>query len=59
LWKQIIDHKYRVGNPNFFSCPSTGASPFWKGVLLAAKAAKMGYPWKVGDGKEVKFWEDR
>jgi hypothetical protein len=28
LWKQIIDHKYRVDNPNLFYCPTIGASPF-------------------------------
>jgi hypothetical protein len=32
---------------------------FWKGVLWAAKAAKVGYQWKVGDGERVKFWEDQ
>jgi hypothetical protein len=58
LWKQIVDNKYNVDNPNFFSCSSSGASPFWKGVMWAAKAAKMGYQWKVGDGKNIKFWED-
>jgi hypothetical protein len=58
LWKKIVDIKYNIDNPNIFSCNSTGASPFWKVVLWAAKAAKMGYQWKVGDGKKVKFWED-
>jgi hypothetical protein len=28
-------------------------------VLWAAKPAKMGYQWKVGDGRNIKFWEDR
>ena len=58
LWKQIIDHKYNVNNPNIFYCNDTGVSPFWKGVLWAANAAKMGYQWKVGDGRKIKFWED-
>jgi hypothetical protein len=26
--------------------------------MWASKAAKMGYQWKVGNGKKVKFWED-
>jgi hypothetical protein len=56
--EEILDLKYNTDNPNIFSCPSTGASPFWKGVLWAVKAAKMGYQWKVGDGEKVKFWED-
>ena len=58
LWKQIIDHKYVVNNPNIFSCSTQGVSPFWKGVLWAANAAKLGYQWKVGNGRKIKFWED-
>jgi hypothetical protein len=58
IWKQIIDSKYNVSNPNIFACSVSGASPFWKGVLWAAKAAKMGYMWKVGNGRTIKFWED-
>jgi hypothetical protein len=27
-------------------------------VLWAARAAKMGYRWKIGNGRSVKFWED-
>jgi hypothetical protein len=26
--------------------------------MWAAKVAKMGFRWKIGDGKKVKFWED-
>jgi hypothetical protein len=55
LWKQIIDHKYRTDAPNIFSCPVQGLSPFWKGVMWAARAAKMGYQWKVGNGRKIKF----
>jgi hypothetical protein len=43
IWKQIIEHKYRLDDPNIFSCSAIGASPFWKGVLWDAKSAKMGY----------------
>jgi hypothetical protein len=59
LWKQIIDHKYKVNNPNIFACSPVGVSPFWKGVLWAAEAATIGYQWRVGNGRRVKFWEDQ
>uniref|UniRef100_A0ACD6AF76 Uncharacterized protein n=1 Tax=Avena sativa TaxID=4498 RepID=A0ACD6AF76_AVESA len=59
LWKQIIDHKYNVNSPNIFASSSMGVSPFWKGVLWAAQAAKIGYRWKVGNGRKIKFWEDQ
>ena len=35
LWKQIIDHKYEVNDPNLFCCSTTNISPFWRGVLWA------------------------
>lgn len=59
LWREIVDHKYRTDKPNLLCCPELGASPFWKGVLWAAKAAQMGYQWEIGDGRTVRFWEDQ
>ena len=56
--EKIVQFKYRTEHPNLFCCPIQGASPFWKGVLLAAQAAHFGYQWKVGDGKRIRFWED-
>jgi hypothetical protein len=32
---------------------------FWKGFLWAFQAANFGSQWLVGDGRKVKFWEDR
>lgn len=26
--------------------------------MWAAQAAKMGYRWKVGNGRKIRFWED-
>lgn len=59
LWKNIIDLKYNTASPNIFACSDSITSPFWKGVLWASQAAKMGYIWKVGNGASVKFWEDQ
>lgn len=58
LWRHIIDFKHKTQDPNIVSCPDTNSSPFWKGVLWAAKAAKLGFWWKVGCGKQIKLWED-
>lgn len=58
IWKNIIDAKYNTQDPNLFACSSTGASPFWKGVLWAAKASKVGFSWNIGNGKKARFWED-
>jgi hypothetical protein len=59
LWRTIIDAKYNPNSPNIFCCNDRHGSPFWKWVLLAAKASKMGYMWKIGDGRNVRFWEDQ
>lgn len=58
LWKKIIDSKYNTSNANIFCSSTVGSSQFFKGVMWAAKAAKMGYRWKIGDGRKVRFWED-
>jgi hypothetical protein len=58
IWKEIVQFKYRTQHPNIFTCSNLSASPFWKGVLWAFKAAKFGYQWLVGNGQNVKFWED-
>jgi hypothetical protein len=43
IWKNLIDFKYRTGESNIFTCKEVGSFNFWKGVLWAAKVAKMGY----------------
>ena len=58
LWKALLDFKYNTSKPNIFCCKDTGASQFFKGFMWATKAARIGFRWKIGDGKKVKFWED-
>jgi hypothetical protein len=58
IWKLLIDFKYNTNNPNVLCCRDNGASNFWKGVRWAAKAARMGYRWKVGNWVKIRFWED-
>jgi hypothetical protein len=50
LWRAIIDAKYQTCTPNIVCCNDRQASPFRKGVMWAAEAAKMGYMWKICDG---------
>lgn len=58
LWKQVIDTRYNTSKPNIFYSNTNGASQFFKGVMWAASAAKMGFKWHIGNGKKVRFWED-
>jgi hypothetical protein len=57
IWKEVIDHKYIV-LPNIFYCNPRASSPFRKGVVWAAKAAKLGFRWHIGNGRKTRFWED-
>jgi hypothetical protein len=41
IWKLIVNHKYELANENILACSTPGASPFWKGVMWAAKVARM------------------
>ncbi|TVT99236.1 hypothetical protein EJB05_55412, partial [Eragrostis curvula] len=58
LWREVIDFKYRTESPNVLNCQDREASQFWKGVMWAAKAVQLGYRWRVGNGRKVRFWED-
>jgi hypothetical protein len=57
IWVRIIDHKYNTDNPNVLCSNDATASPFWKGVMWAIQAARMGIKWLVGNGRKVRFWE--
>jgi hypothetical protein len=54
IWSNIVDSKYDVCPNIFWANPST-YSPFWKGVMWAAHAAKIGYRWKIGKGDKILF----
>jgi hypothetical protein len=53
-----VEFKYHP-SPNLFCCPDRNSSPFLKTVLWETRAAKMGYKWKIGDEKNIRFWEDQ
>jgi hypothetical protein len=51
-----VDFKYSTSSLNLFT--EFGVSNFWKGVLWAAKVAKMSYRWRLENECKVRFWED-
>lgn len=59
LWKKVIDYKYVESDPNIFACVDKDGSNFWKGIMWASRAAKLGYQWIVGDEKSIRIWEDQ
>jgi hypothetical protein len=50
ICRKVIDSKC-CRNDNILHSDGRQASPFWKGVMLAAQAVKHGYRLVVGDGK--------
>jgi hypothetical protein len=56
LWRGVVDRKYCRANSIFYA-DKAHASPFWKGIILAAQAIKFGYRWVVGNGQKIHFWE--
>jgi len=42
IWINIVDFKYKTEKPNVLCCSTLGTSPFWKGVVWAMQAARMG-----------------
>jgi hypothetical protein len=47
----------RAVKPSQNPC-ADGASSFWQGVMWATKVVRLGYRWKMGNGKRIRFWED-
>ena len=58
IWKNIVDSKYKTTNPNIFCSSTVNVSRFWKGFMWAADAVRFGYKWNLGNGAQVRFWED-
>jgi hypothetical protein len=58
LWKELIDYKYLTSQANIFCTREANNSQFFKGFLWAARAASVGYRWKIWNGRKVRFWED-
>jgi hypothetical protein len=42
IWRKIVDAKFDL-SPNILNAQPVGYSPFWKGVVWLARAAKHGY----------------
>jgi hypothetical protein len=43
LWKEIVDFKYKIDNPNLFCTSDRNSFQFFKGFMWAAKAAQVGF----------------
>ena len=48
----------KLKTPICCAAQQLGSLLFWKGVLWAVQAARMGIKWVIGNGRKVRFWED-
>lgn len=51
LWKTVIDFKLITAKPNIFNCKVGGFSRFFKGLMAAVNAAKLGFRRNVSNRK--------
>jgi hypothetical protein len=42
----------------FSLCHDVQPSTFWKVFMWASMAVAVGYRWRIGNGRSIKFWED-
>ncbi|XP_026417446.1 uncharacterized protein LOC113312928 [Papaver somniferum] len=61
LWAQIYEHKYlkekNILHQNY-KCPTT-TSWVWKNIVREAHNVRENSLWKVGNGNNIKIWEDK
>jgi hypothetical protein len=55
LWENVVVAKYNTRNPNVLYCQGAHHSVFWKGIMLADEALKVGNKWQVGNGQQIRF----
>jgi hypothetical protein len=58
-WQQLLRNKYIEGKPITQVSREAGDSQFWSGLMnIKDQFLSMG-AFKVQDGKQVRFWEDK
>jgi hypothetical protein len=58
MWQELLHNKYLHSKTLSHVQVKPTDSPFWKGIMnVRDKFFKRGY-FKIGDGQNVKFWED-
>ncbi|GLU05128.1 hypothetical protein SLE2022_222450 [Rubroshorea leprosula] len=57
-WILIYPKKKKKGG-SLMHCPtSPTASATWKSILKCKNILQLGLGWRVGDGQQIKFWQD-
>jgi hypothetical protein len=61
LWADLMKKKYLNGDSciHMLDKKNASASSTWKSIIFGAETLKLGVFWRLGDGKNVKFWFDK
>lgn len=54
----LLRRKYMVEGGGFFQSKVEGGSQFWRGLHEVKGWMKLGSSYKLGDGKNISFWDD-
>lgn len=58
LWASLMRKKY-LHNTDFLSCkPKSSDSTIWRHIFSQRKILRKGILWKLGNGKDINFWND-
>ena len=61
LWCRVLKAKYLKQSSllsNNYKCPSRSSST-WRSFVHGAKLIKQGILWRIGNGTNISFWNDR
>jgi hypothetical protein len=58
LCAQVLRTKYFPDGNLLTAKPVTGMSYVWRSILKGLEVLKKGIIWRIGDGTDVKIWED-
>lgn len=58
LCAHVLKAKYFANSSLLEAMPKTGMSYTWRSVLRGLEIMKQGMLWRVGDGGDLKIWDD-
>ncbi|KAF7842106.1 putative ribonuclease H protein At1g65750 family [Senna tora] len=59
LWARVLRGKYKCGDDIMPEVAARSTSSrLWKGIAANWQHVKRGVVWRIGDGKNIRFWSD-
>lgn len=58
LCARVLEAKYYPDGKLLNAKMKSGSSHTWQSILAGLECFKLGYIWRVGDGTQIRIWED-